>query len=163
MRKDKIGSSDTKTPMNAALNYLTARSRTVSEMESYLDTKNFGEYEIDSTIHRLKELGYLDDSRFAQEFVASRLRAKPVSRRKLYEQLYMHKLPQDIIDEALSAVTDEQESENAFVIAKKYYEQYAGLPDRERAERTGRRLTARGFDYETARSCITRIENEHRE
>ncbi|OQB23299.1 MAG: recombination regulator RecX [Firmicutes bacterium ADurb.Bin182] len=149
-----------RTPMDAALNYLTARPRTVMETELYLDSKNFGEYEVYETIERLKELGYLDDVKFARDFVASRLRAKPVSRRKLQDQLYGHKLPKDIIDEALSEVTDETELDNAYEAARKYFEQLSGLPGRERAERTGRRLMSRGFDYETARKCVLRLENE---
>jgi regulatory protein len=163
MKKNNGTGVSSKTPMDAALNYLTARSRTAAEMGDYLDSKNFGEAEVDRTIERLKELGYLDDLRFAREFVASRMRAKPVSRRKLQEQLYLHKLPQEVIEEALNAVTEETESENASLIAKKYFEQFAGLPDKERAERVGRRLIARGFDYDTARRCITYNENEQRE
>jgi regulatory protein len=163
MRKYNKESVSSKTPMDAALTYLTAKSRTVSEMGSYLDSKNFGECEVDGTIERLKELGYLDDSRFAREFVASRMRAKPVSRRKLQEQMYLHKLPQEVIEEALNVVTDDAESVNDASVARKYYGQFAELPERERAERIGSRLIARGFDYETARRCITQVENEQRE
>ena len=70
-------------PMDAALGYLARRGRTVREMELYLDGQNYGEYEVYAAVERLKELGYLDDRRYAEEFVRSRLATKPVSRRKL--------------------------------------------------------------------------------
>ena len=79
--------------MDAALRYLGYRARTVRELERYLDEQQFGEYEISQVIERLKELGLADDAKFAADFIESRLRTKPVSRRHLQEQLYAHELP----------------------------------------------------------------------
>ena len=50
-------------PMDYALSYLTTRDRTVWEMQTYLETKEFGEADIDRTIDRLKELDLLDECR----------------------------------------------------------------------------------------------------
>ncbi len=87
--------------MDAALGYLGYRARTVREVERYLDEKQYGEYEIMQVIDRLAELGLVNDTAFAEEFVASRLRTKPVSRRHLRAQLYAHELAREVIDEAL--------------------------------------------------------------
>ena len=42
MKKNKVGN----TPMDAALKFLTAKARTVREMEDHLDSLNYGEYEV---------------------------------------------------------------------------------------------------------------------
>ena len=96
MKKNKGGT----TPMDAGLKFLTAKARTVREMEHHLESLNYSEYEVYKVDERLKELGYLDDAKYAADFVSTRLAAKPVSRRNLRAQLYTHKLPKDLIEAA---------------------------------------------------------------
>ena len=131
--------------MDAALSYLTARARTEGEMELYLSKQQFGEVEVYDCIERLKELGYLNDRQFAADFIATRLSTKPVSRRKLREQLYSHKLEAEVIQEALEAVTDAVEEENAAQVAAKFWRQFEGLEEYERKARVIRRLLGRGL------------------
>lgn len=135
-------------PMDAALHYLTYRARTVREMECYLDEQQYAEYEVQQVVTRLQELGYLNDAAFADEFIRTRLAAKPVSRRKLQEQLRGHALPRDVIEQSLGAISDEQEQLHALQVAKKYAAQLAELPLAERHERLLRRVLGRGFSSE---------------
>ena len=55
MKKNKVGN----TPMDAGLKFLTAKARTVREMEDHLDSLNYGEYEVYQVVERLKELGLM--------------------------------------------------------------------------------------------------------
>ncbi len=153
MKKVKKGIS----PMDAALGYLTSKPRTALETELYLDTCQFGDYEIYSTMERLKELGYINDKAYAENFIISRLNTKPVSRRKLYEQLKSHKLSADIIDDALLAVTDEVEYQNALAVAEKFYNMFDKYEKAEQKQRTIKRLVSRGYGYETVKRCISEI------
>lgn len=146
--------------MDAAFSYLTAKPRTVREMERYLDSKQYGEYEVYQAVERLKELNYLDDEKYAADFIASRLATRPASRRKLREQLYSHQLNKDVIENALLAVTDAVEEENARIVSEKFYRQFMGLEERERRERTIKRLVARGYGYDTVRSAMQRVAGE---
>ena len=82
MKKKKTG----KSAMDSALDYLTSRPRTVREMENYLDGQNYGEYEVYAAVERLKELKYLDDVRYAADFVSTRLATKPLSRRNITQK-----------------------------------------------------------------------------
>lgn len=145
------------TPMDAALKYLTSRPRTVRETELYLDAQEFGEYEVYQTIERLKELGYLNDTAYAEEFIRTRLATKPLSRRKLWEQLYTHKLDKDVIDSALAAVTDEMEAHHAALTAEKFYRQFEALAPEERKQRVLRRLHGRGYEYEAVRQSTAAL------
>lgn len=153
VKKNKAGN----TPMDAGLKFLTAKARTVREMEDHLDSLNYGEYEVYQVVERLKELGYLDDAKYAADFVATRLATKPLSRRKLREQLYAHKLPRDLIDETLLAVTDETERAGALAVTEKYARQFTALEPEERKARTMRRLVGRGFEYEAARAALETV------
>lgn len=146
--------------MDAALRYLTPRPRTVRELEEHLDRAHYGEYEIAQAVERLLELRYLDDAAYARDFIRSRLATKPVSRRKLMEQLISHKLPRDVAAEALEAVTDEVEAENAAAVAEKFARQFAALPEAERKRRVARRLFSHGYGYDAARAAMRRLEEE---
>jgi regulatory protein len=81
--------------MDAALSFLTARMRTVREVEEKLDELQYGEADVFSTVERLKELNLLNDEAYAREFVRSRLATKPVSRQKLYLDLRAHRVPEE--------------------------------------------------------------------
>lgn len=146
--------------MDAALRFLGYSARTVRETERYLDEKQYGEYEISQVIDRLIELGLLNDQQFAIDFVESRLRAKPVSRRHLREQLHAHELPSNVISEALYIVTDDVEQKNARSVAEKYWRQMNLLPASEREERVLQRLVGRGFSYDVARSALAQLDFE---
>lgn len=149
-----------RTPMDAALTYLSARARTVREVERHLDEQNYGEFEVQQVVDRLIELGYLNDEEYARSFINSRLASKPVSRRKLYEQLAARELPTDLIKEALRDIPDDQEYENALTIARKYAAQLAGLPPNEFMMRLNRRIVSRGFSYEDARRAVETVLEE---
>jgi regulatory protein len=134
-------------PMDMALKYLDIKPRTVREVEIKLDESEIGEQEVDDVIARLKELNFLNDSDYAANFIRTRLACKPVSRRKLRDQLYNHKLPKDIIEDALLTVSEDTEKQNALNVAKKFYAQFSALEEYPRAMRVAKRLASRGFDY----------------
>ena len=152
--KKKQSANQNRTPMDAALSYLSYRARSVREMERHLDECNYGESEIQQVIDRLLELNYLDDQAFAENFIRSRLASKPVSRRHLKEQLLSHELPQTIIEEALKTIDDETEYRNALVVGKKFFSQFSELENDIRIQRTMRRLLTRGYSYSCAYSVI---------
>ena len=146
MKKNRLPDS----PMDAAFDYLSDRARTIREMEEKLDSLNYGEYEVNQVIERLKELNYLNDEKYAQDFVATRLATKPISKRKLWTQLYAHKLPKETIAYALEAITPDVEKANALEIAKKFDRQFSAIERAERKQRVTRRLLGRGFSYDAS-------------
>jgi regulatory protein len=147
-------------PMDLALKYLTAKDRTVSEMQAYLDGKDFGEADVDATIDRLRELGILDDRRYAQRFVETRLASKPVSSAHLREQLRGHGLSQEDIDAAMDTIDARSDMDNALTVARKYFRQFHALDSEKRRERVLSRLTARGFSYDVSRKAFETAEQE---
>lgn len=146
--------------MDAALKHLGYRARTVREMERYLDACEYGEVEVMETVQRLLELNLLDDRAYAEEFVRTRLAAKPVSRAHLREQMYGHELPRDIIDEALLHVPDDVEEEHACEVARKYLRQMSALPEQSRDERVLKRMLSRGYAFDVAKQALQRAKEE---
>jgi len=144
-------------PMDAALAYLAAKPRTAFEVARKLDSLDFGEADVDAVVARLVELGLVDDARYAEDFVSSRLASKPVSRAKLRDQLYSHRLASEHIDAALAAVDDAKDAENALLVAKKYARQFALLEEDERKLRVMRRLVGRGFGFNASKAALEKL------
>lgn len=146
--------------MDAALAYLTDRMRTVREVEERLDDLQYGEGDIFTTVERLKELNLLNDMEYAREFIRSRLATKPVSRQKLYMDLKGHKLPEEVIHDALEEMPRETEADNALAVARKFWQQMSSLEESVRRERVLRRLMSRGFSAEASLSAIRQAAEE---
>ncbi len=155
----KQDSQKSLSPMEYAMKYLTLKDRTVSEMQTYLDSKEFGEADVDATMQRLVELGLLDDARYAKRFVETRLATKPISRRHLWEQLKSHGLSDEDINAALETVNADDEAENARAVAAKFLRQFAALDPEKRRERVLSRLIARGYSYDVSRRAFEEAQN----
>lgn len=140
--------------MDAALKYLGYCARTAREVERRLDALEYGEVEVYETLERLKELGLVNDAAFAQDFIASRLATKPVSRAHLREQLLSHETGQEAIEDALRLVTDQVERSCAVRVAAKYLRQFEALDEETRTQRTIQRLLSRGYTFDTAREAV---------
>ena len=140
-------------PMEYAMKYLAIKDRSVSEMQTYLDGKDFGEADVDATVERLCELGLLNDARFAMRFVETRTAAKPISRRRLYEQLKGHGVSEETVRTAMEALEPEDEESNARAVAEKFARQFQALEPQKRRERVLSRLIARGFSYDVAQKA----------
>ena len=146
-----------KSPTEIAIRYLAARARTVREVEYYLDDRQFGEVDVQDAVDRLIELGLLNDANYAEEFVQSRLRTKPISRLTLSRQMAQHYVPQADIESALAFVTPELERENCEQVLRKYWRQMDEFPPEERKERVTRRAVTRGFSYDDIAYGLARI------
>lgn len=147
-------------PMDAALRHLTGRARSRREMERYLDECQYGEVEVMETVQRLMELNLVNDRAFAEEFIRTRLNTRPVSRNHLREQLLAHQVEEEAVVEALNAVLDQDEEENAKAVAEKYLRQLSDLPPEERRNRVVKRLLSRGYSYEVTKTAIDQAELE---
>lgn len=152
--KNKTNKKRGASAYDTALYFLTPKARSVREVENKLDECDYSEMEIVQTVEKLVNAGLLNDEKYARDFVETRLNTKPVSRRKLREQLEGHFIPQAAIDEALSCVTDEVERDNARTVGEKYFRQFSSLELSERLRRVGLRLMSRAYDYDDVKSVL---------
>lgn len=74
-----------KSPLESAFHFLSFRSRSEKEMRDYLNKKEF--HQIDETIQKLKDLDFINDAKFAREFIAARSRNKPKGKKALAIEL----------------------------------------------------------------------------
>jgi regulatory protein len=84
------------------LAYVARRPRSTYELNVYFRKKGYEEPVRASIIERLEGLGLVNDRQFAESWVSSRRLLKPVSRRRLTQELQQKKIPESIINEVLA-------------------------------------------------------------
>lgn len=85
----------------AALRLLNRRLKTEAEMKSSLLSKGFTTDQVDTVIQRLKTERLLDDTRFSQSWIESRIHFHPRSHRMLRYELMQKGVAGTLIDDAL--------------------------------------------------------------
>ena len=89
------------------------------EIQSYLQRKKYDPITIKQTKEYLTSKGYIDDSAFARQWIENRLRLKTTSKKFLRFELRQKKVPEGIIEDALSSLDFDEIEQIRQIIAKK--------------------------------------------
>jgi len=100
LNKYKQLSSDDNS-FNRALRYAAIRNHSQWEMEQYLKRKDVSETQSNIIIARLGDLGFIDDQNFARSWIENRRLLKPVSKRRLEQELRQKHVDSEIIQKAM--------------------------------------------------------------
>ena len=104
---------------------------------------------VDDCILRLKEMGFLDDRRYAESYAAYRSSSKPMGRSRLARELSAKKVQASTIREALDSVFQAGEEEALIDRAIEKRIRTRGRPaDQAAAKRLFDHLARLGFNYE---------------
>ena len=88
--------------LEAALRFLEARQRSVSEVRRRLSQAGYREDLVTAALERLGDLGMLDDRAFASAWVESRDRARPRGERALRQELRQKGIDAETIGRTLA-------------------------------------------------------------
>jgi regulatory protein len=86
----------------AALRALTRRAYSVRDMRVYLEARAENKEAVAPVLGRLKELNYLDDGRFARQFVRQRAEGRKQGAYRIARDLRARGVPDRHIEEALA-------------------------------------------------------------
>ena len=134
--------------MDAALRYLSYRSRTRAQMTEYLAGKGYPPDTIEGVMEKLQGYGYLDDTHYAREYMESKLRDRPLGRMRIKMALRERGIGDDIIDEALSGYDEDEELAQAMACLEKQIRLRKGKSPEIRKKQCYASLARRGFDWE---------------
>ena len=93
----------------AAMRLINYRMRTEKELSRRLREKNFPIRMIEKVTGKLIDLGLVDDQKFAEIFVASKVAQKPIGKRGLEQKLREKGIPKETAAMALTSVTDDEQ------------------------------------------------------
>lgn len=149
-------------PKSIALRYLGYRSRTVSEMERYLQRVGFGPDEVRETVAWLMDLGYLDDERFAAEWISSRAAGRKLGPRRLRAELSAKGVAREVIDAALASFDHRDVREHAMEAAGKRAAQLQGVDPVRAKRRLYGYLHRLGYGHEVIVEVVARVLSQRR-
>ncbi|NMB24826.1 MAG: regulatory protein RecX [Firmicutes bacterium] len=139
-----------------ALHFLTFRPRSSTEVRQYLQRKDHPLSIQEEVVEWLQHLGYVDDLRFAMQWIENRYRTNPMGVRRLSKELWQKGIPQPIINEALErcgATVDE--GALAKELATKQARRYRGQDSTVIARRLAGFLGRRGFRSDDIQRAIS--------
>jgi regulatory protein len=141
----------------AALRFLSYRIRSREEVAGKLREEGFTETIIARTLERIARLGYLDDRRFTQVWIRSRMMLKGYGRELIRHELLQKGVPKRVIEEVLTEGENDEEEAARRSLAKRFANRApVGEPGRDPAvrEKAYRYLYRRGFPSEVIRSVL---------
>jgi len=94
--------------LDATMRFVAIRPRSMWEVDNYLKRKGVEEDAKDEILNKLSNSGFVDDESFARSWVANRRLLKPVSKRRLTQELRIKRVDSTVIDKILAEdeVTD---------------------------------------------------------
>ncbi|HVB85933.1 MAG TPA: regulatory protein RecX [Candidatus Dormibacteraeota bacterium] len=142
----------------AALRALTRRAHSIHEMRAYLERRATEKDSVDRVIARLRELNYLDDSRYALEFARQHANFRRQGRFRITRELRTRGVPDRHIDAALASVfTETGEAELVRARLKRKLAHIRGTLDQRHIAGIYRSLLRAGFAADLIRSELRGI------
>lgn len=137
---------------NKATDLLSRRDHGEKELLIKLRQKGFKE-EAEEAIEKLKYYGYIDDRRFAENYVKELIRIKHYGKRRVEQELYRKGIDREIISEVLEAA-EFPESELVSLIERKYYRY---LTDEKGIKKTINSLLRMGYSYGEIKDALKTV------
>lgn len=110
---------------NLTLAYVARRARSRWELTDYLRRKSYDEEVGNQIMEKLERLGFVNDEAFARSWVENRRLLKPISKRRLTQELRQKRIADDIIDIVLMEdETDELETLRELIVRKRKQSKY---------------------------------------
>lgn len=146
---------------SSAFKLLSYRIRTCKEISDKLKDKGFSQSVINAVIEDLKRIDYLNDYKFAKEFIESRLIHNPKGKKLLRYELLKKGIGENIIDELLREQMSEQKEELlAKALAEKIWQRKKNVEINKRKAQTYNYLARRGFSVSLATKILEEISRQ---
>ena len=145
----------------AAVNGLARRAYSVYEMRAYLERRAEDKDAVKTVLDRLKQLDYLDDARYARQFVRLHSELRKQGAFRIARDLRARGVPDRHIEAALAERTGES-SEGAMVRTRleRRIKSLRGPLDERRRASLYRSLLRAGFAADTIRAELRAIKGE---
>jgi regulatory protein len=147
---------------NNAYCLLRSRPRSEAEMRGRLKLKRYDESTIDAVIESLKKVAEIDDVKFADFWIESRMHVNPAGDLILRRELKEKGVPWPIIEAALQKKAQNyDEYAVALHMGVERFKNLVKLDRRKAMKRLYDYLLRRGFDYDIVKRVIDAVMNEN--
>jgi regulatory protein len=127
------------------LDQLTGRARSRSDLAAKLAQRDVPAEIATKLLDRFEEVGLIDDSAFASEWVAQRQEGKGLAKRALAQELRRKGIDDEVARDALEVVTEEDEVEAARLLVRRKLRSIATLDQQVAIRRLVCMLARKGY------------------
>ena len=113
---------------------------------------------VDGVVERLKELGYLDDEQFVEDYASHCVRVRPRGRILIERELKFKGLPKDLIEKGFEKVEIDEETV-AFDLLGKRLKRWLKYSKYEQKNKAYQFLYSKGFNRDAIYKAIERCYN----
>ncbi len=148
--------SDYERAKSRALWYLDRSDRTEKGLYEKLVTAKFDKKASAKVISRLKELGLIDDNRYAKRY-AERLIESGISKREIYAKLSAKGISRELAKETVSSFENDEKESIKQLIEKKYKNK---MTDKNSIAKVYSALVRKGFSYGDVSDVLRQYRDE---
>lgn len=149
---------------NVANYWIDQADKSRYELFTKIKNKGITDEIANQVLDRLEELNYINDERFAENFVYSKRTYEKLGTKAISYKLKLKGISQDIIDNVLADVDEEQEDENAKEIALRKARTNKRYEYNKRLQQIAGLLARRGYSggaiFRIAKEAIEEADNE---
>lgn len=149
---------------NVAYYWVDQAEKSRHELFTKIKNKGITDDIANEVLDKMEELGYLDDNRFAENFVYSKQTYDKLGARAITYKLKLKGVPQDIIDAALAGIDEESEEENAKLIALRKARVNKKLDTNKRIQQIAGMLARKGYSgsmiFRLAKEAVEEVDSE---
>jgi regulatory protein len=148
--QDLLEQSDQLEAEGKALDLITRSPHSRERLKLKLLKKDFSLSSVNRALDRMEELGYLDDARFAEEWLRMRIARHPEGRRSLLAGLLNRGINSSLAGELVNRIVTREVEEDCAKRLMEKHSVFGSLP----RDKLARRLSSRGFSPSVIRQLI---------
>jgi len=142
-----------------AYSFLSYKQRSEKDIEKKLKQNKISQTAIETIIGLLKEQKYLDDEKYAKQFIENKISRKPLGKRVLKQKLFEKGIGKEITETILSeSYPEETETESARILLEKYQKKVKGKDQFEKRRKCFQYLISKGFDYDIVKEITANLD-----
>jgi len=154
--EELIFESDYARAKSRALWYLSRADHTEKGLAEKLQTAGFAQKAVENAVERMKELGLIDDVKYALRLCQS-LGQNGTSQREIYFKLIKKGVPGDLAKQVLSEEEKEEYEKILYLLKTKYS---LKLNSKEEIEKTVNSLARKGFSFSDIKEALRQYNEE---
>ena len=140
----------------AGIKHISYKQRTSKEVRDKLISLEYTPDQIEEAVEKLIDLAFLDDERYAEEFVDTR--QQRYGRKRIFLELKKRGIAEGLAERALDKMLDVDAGyQTAMAMAQKKYAQCTGLDPRKAATRIQGQLLRKGYSYDVVNRIIKEL------
>jgi len=143
--------------------WLGVRDYSSQEIYKKIERKGIIPEIIIETIKEYTDKGYLDDHRFAENFVYSKMTYEKYGVSTIRYKLYQKGIDREIVDEVIENINTEELNDNAYQVAYKKALSNRNVPSQKRLQQIVGVLARKGYTndvFKVAQQAIADVDNE---